>query len=521
MAGTLWLAGVHVLLHLSGCGSADRPPAVLAPGPSAARPAAAVAADEPRIRQFCGNCHAMPRPDSFPRDRWYEEVRRGFDFYFQSGRTDLPLPAQTEVVAYFRERAPEQLAWEPESFQSTPSPVRFQRRTLWVMDDPRHVPAVSYLAPHSSGDEPALWVSDMRNGNVSLLVADGTRVLRRIEAARHPVTVWPCELNGNEQIDLVVADLGSFLPEDHQRGRLLWLPDGARDPDVRPVVLLAQVGRVADVRSADFDNDGDEDLVVAEFGWHRTGGIHVVWNDGVAATAEGLAWRSEVLDGRPGTIHVRPIDLNGDGRMDFIALISQEHETVVAFLNRPAGFEKVVLYAAPDPSYGSSGIELCDVDQDGDIDVLYTNGDTFDSELLKPYHAIRWLVNEGSYPFREQVLATMPGVHRALPADMDGDGDLDIVACALVPQKQRDAPVGGVVLEGVLWLEQTASGRFERHPLSTGAPVHAALWVGDLDNDGDHDILTGGFYEEEESEGKTPALLWFENQGASPAASER
>ncbi|MEJ7638220.1 MAG: VCBS repeat-containing protein [Singulisphaera sp.] len=32
-------------------------------------------------------------------------------------------------------------------------------------------------------------------------------------------------------------------------------------------------------------------------------------------------------------MHVPVADLNGDGRPDFVALISQEHETVVAFLN--------------------------------------------------------------------------------------------------------------------------------------------------------------------------------------------
>ena len=145
------------------------------------------------------------------------------------------------------------------------------------------------------------------------------------------------------------------------------------------------------------------------------------------------SFRAERFDQRSGTIHVPSVDINGDGRMDFLALISQEHETIVAFLNTPSGFEKSTVFAAGDPAFGSSGVELCDFDGDGDQDVLYTNGDTFDSFQLKPYHGVYWLENEGRFPFRAHFLTAMPGAHRALPADFDGDGDIDVVAALWFP----------------------------------------------------------------------------------------
>ena len=56
-------------------------------------------------------------------------------------------------------------------------------------------------------------------------------------------------------------------------------------------------------------------------------------------------------------MHVPPIDLNGDGHLDFVALISQDHEVVEAFINDGTGnFNNEVIWAAPDPAYGSSGI---------------------------------------------------------------------------------------------------------------------------------------------------------------------
>ena len=51
--------------------------------------------------------------------------------------------------------------------------------------------------------------------------------------------------------------------------------------------------------------------------------------------------------------------------------------------------------------------------------------------LLKPYHCIQWLENKGNMTF-DTSLTPMYGVHRAVAGDLDGDGDLDIVAVSLL-----------------------------------------------------------------------------------------
>ena len=182
--------------------------------------------------------------------------------------------------------------------------------------------------------------------------------------------------------------------------------------------------------------------------------------------------------------------MNGDKKPDLMVLFAQEHETVMAFLNQGGmHFDPQVVYAAPHPGWGSSGIQVVDLDKDGDVDVLMTNGDMFDDKILKPYHGIRWLENTGTFPFTEHTLATMAGVARAQAVDLDGDGDLDIAACALVPSEQVEKRS----LPSVVWLEQTRPGTFERHVLEAGQPRHATLDAGDFDNDGDTDIVVGSF----------------------------
>jgi hypothetical protein len=415
---------------------------------------------------------------------------------------------RTSVVSWYQNRAPEQLA-EPDQSETSESPLRFELRPIDVAVDSTELAAVSVLRlAASDSSHSQFWVSDMRRGVVvNCDVNDPTNSkVRRIGS--NPAGTCDVDLDQTGSQDLVVADLGSFLPEDNTKGQVLWLPDGNRgDAKSEPRVILNEIGRVADVQPADLDNDGDPDLVVAEFGWHKTGGIHVVFND-LSPTGE-RTFRNVRVDSRPGTIHVPATDLDGDGRLDFIALISQEHEVIEAFLNRESGFEKVQLYAAPDPSYGSSGIELTDFDGDGDVDILYTVGDTFDSYLIKPYHGIWLLRNNGRLKFEPQHIAAMPGVLRAVNADLDGDGDQDIIAGALLPPNSVHGKLP-TELQALIWLEQTADGKFARHVIQRGMPIYASLAVRDIDGDSDLDIVAGCFRAEPVD---PPSLLHvFENQ---------
>jgi hypothetical protein len=200
------------------------------------------------------------------------------------------------------------------------------------------------------------------------------------------------------------------------------------------------------------------------------------------------------MDDRHGAIHVPVGDINGDGRPDFVALISQEHETVVAFLNEGNGrFRKEIIYTAPHPAYGSSGIQLVDLNGDGRLDVLYTNGDTMDPPyVLKPYHGIQWLENQGRFPFVHHPITPLYGVHRAVAADFRGIGLLDIVAVSYLPE-DRFPQRSKLSLDAMIYLEQTDPGQFARHSLETNTCDHVTCVAGDIFGAGRIDVVTGNF----------------------------
>jgi hypothetical protein len=221
-----------------------------------------------------------------------------------------------------------------------------------------------------------------------------------------------------------------------------------------------------------------------------------------------------VLDHRHGAIHVPVGDLDGDGRPDFVALISQEHETVVAFLNEGGGkFRKETVYAAPHPAYGSSGVELVDLNGDGRLDVLYTNGDSLDAPyLLRPYHGVQWLENRGRFPFEHHPLTPTYGAMRAVAADFTGKGRKDVIAVSFLAA-ERFPRREELKLDSVVLLEQTAPGVFVRHPLEAGACDHFSCAAGDLFGDGGAHLVTGNFRFGEAGK-PGPAVTLWRNVGA-------
>jgi hypothetical protein len=481
-----------------GCGHAGSQHGATGPAGDGQPVAALTAAMEQRIATFCGDCHALPRPASFARDRWHFEVRRGYEFYARSGRNDLDPPPFHATLAYFRARAPQQLTFPRTDEAADKPPVNFVKQDFHLNSASGVVPEIAYLSwtRLKPDAEPVLVASDLRHGHVVAIdVRPGDRAPPRVLAQlRNPGRIEVCDLDRDGQTDLVVADLGSYLPIDHDRGQVVLLRPRRGNDGYDVAELATGLGRVADVRSADLDDDEQLDLVVAEFGWRRTGRLIVLRN--VSQPGSALQFELEQFDDRPGAIDVPIHDFTGDGRPDFVALFSQEYESVDLFVNtsRPSSrmrFARHQLWSAPDLTFGSTGIELVDLDQNGTMDILYTNGDAFDNFYASPWHGVQWLENRGEGVFVHHRITDMPGAYRALPGDFDRDGDLDVIAVALLPPQVQPPTLKAAPVASIVLLSQVAPGEFARHTLERDAPYYPTLATGDFDGNGGLDFAVG------------------------------
>ena len=521
------LGSYCVLVGLCGCdGTSSKARPVAETSDPAKLMAIKTPADEALLKKLCQQCHLFAEPGAFAKGDWEKAVGQMVPMTGY-GKAIAPQRLDTKaIVEWFRERAPESLPLtDRAALPEQPPPLRRVTLRSPQPDDQPFVSQVKLLT--SPSGERRLLTCDMRSGRVSEITSLAGDPESRVvcDQVPHACRLEPIDLNGDGDLDLLVANLGSFAAMDHNLGSVDWLR--FKNRHCERVVLCDYLGRVADVKSLDFDADGDLDLAVAEFGWRTSGRVLLLENTTRRSSQTALPkFEQRTLDERHGAVQIEIADLDGNHRPDVIALLAQEHEALFVYLNQPDGsFLPRELFRAPHPVWGYSGFQLLDLNGDGNLDVLLTNGDMMDGPTLKPYHSISWLENVGDMKYVPHTLAELPGVHRAEAADLDGDGDLDIVACTLVPEgaAQQAIKQQSSLPPALVWLEQTAPGQFEFHVWERGPGRYPTLTTGDFDGDGKPDVALGtGLWEKPRPNESQPGYveLWLSGM-RNPASSNK
>ncbi|MHC4427369.1 MAG: FG-GAP repeat domain-containing protein [Planctomycetota bacterium] len=295
-----------------------------------------------------------------------------------------------------------------------------------------------------------------------------------------PVHVEACDIDLDGDLDMLVSSMGEMLPNNDKIGKVIVMENDGRQRFTNRV-LAEKIARVTDIQGGDLDGDGDVDLAVGQFGYDQ-GEIRWMENMG--------QWRfeSHILLKLSGTIHTPIVDLDNDGDPDIVALVSQEWEEIYAFENDGQGhFTTRLLYGVADADYSSSGIGLADLDADGDTDIIWSNGDAFVATDYRPLpsHGLQWLENVGSLSFEFHRLGDFPGAYDPCGADLDGDGDVDVLAVSAFNYWDRPAA------QSMMWWENLGERRFLARDLAE-EPTHlVTVDVGDMNGDGRIDAVTG------------------------------
>ena len=349
-----------------------------------------------------------------------------------------------------------------------------------------------------------------------------------------------------------------------------------------------------DVQVADMNGNGYQDVVGAVFQGATTGN-GVAWFENV--NGDGSQWTQHVIDAsQNGATSVWPVDVMGNGRMDVLATIrnvAKGRDTVIFYENTAEGWVKHIIaddflasfFGYPGDINGNGridfvatatgrdvtaptqkrvtwwentgdpdnwieheisvdfndpyGVELADIDQDGDLDVLVTSNSG---------NEVAWFENvdgAGGAWTKRTIDAAAPGAYHATAADINGNGYLDIVASSYSGNRihlyindktprdggwvksnvvenyaqARNVRVVDMDLDGKLdivthsYIGNTVDvfinvdglgGSWRRVAVATGETNINSVTVGDISGDGDMDIV-----------GAVRALddiVWWENR---------
>ncbi|CAN5577068.1 hypothetical protein BH11BAC5_BH11BAC5_21520 [soil metagenome] len=445
---------------------------------------------------YCKSCHLLPDPSLLNSSSWATGVlpqmgpRLGIFYYgnktYPSSKNDpavaknfypeKPVISTQEwqyIIDYYTALAPDTLTQQK---SNTVVKDGAQLFTVATPEYRRYLPTTTFVQIDTAFSPHRVMMADMATKKVYSF----NNQLQLIDSIPALSPVVDLERN---QTGFITCNIGVMNPNNGRYGSAAYIITDAKgkmkaDSSIR----FGNLARPVQITKADFNNDGQMDYLVCEYG-NLAGALSWMENKGNGT------FERHVIREVPGAIKAYVRDVNHDGLPDIWVLFAQGDESIFLFTNKGNGkFDQEQVLRFPS-IYGSSYFEMADFNKDGKPDIVYTCGDNADySVVLKPYHGVYIFLNDGTNHFKQAWFYPMHGCFKAIARDFDGDGNLDIAAISFFADYVKQPE------ETFIYLANKGNLDFQPYQIpGTSGGRWLTMDAGDLDGDGKTDLVLGNF----------------------------
>jgi len=278
------------------------------------------------------------------------------------------------------------------------------------------------------------------------------------------------DIDGDGDLDVISASVDG--------DKVLWHEntDGLGNFDTEHIVS-ENVDGANDVFAVDIDGDGDLDIVSSssidnKVAWHENTDGNGTFTEHIISSEAAFA------------VSVFAVDIDGDGDVDVLS--SSWNDDKISWYQNTDGLGNFGPQINILTDIDAAKIFCADFDGDGDIDLLYTS--YWDD-------SINWKENLdgfGNFGVEQIITVEADGAQTVFAADIDGDGDMDALSASTSDNK-------------IAWYENIDGlGNFgEQQVISINASAALRVFAADLDGDGDMDVISASSGDDK--------IAWYEN----------
>lgn len=322
------------------------------------------------------------------------------------------------------------------------------------------------------------------------------------------------DANGDGKVDLYVASGSSeFSPNNTHLADRLYFNEGGNDFRVSKQILPSfQFENTSAIKALDFDQDGDQDLVVSIFirpyVYGVPSNVYLLENDG-SGTFKNVSKTKAPAFAKLGLVSdLAIIDLDKDGDEDIVTV--GEWMGIHFFSNDGGHFTKTK-HDLDSLTGLWNTISVADLDGDGLQDLIVGNHglnsringnasyplqmyiNDFDKNG-KPEQVICYTTEEGQFPFalRNDLLKQLPYLGKQYP-NFESYATQKITDIFSPEQLKSSLNYQAVELHsGVLWNDGNGQFNFQALPVAAQLSPIYSFYVRDINGDGVKDLIAGG-----------------------------